>query len=330
MALRKKRSLFLSLGEGKAPPTELRLFANGLNETTKGPIICDAAACAAVLARYVAMGLDRMPFDYGHGMVYGGGIENARSAGWFVPQGRGGELWATDIQWTDRALEALTAREFRFYSPWCMVGYEDGRILELINVALTNLPATKGQKPIVASSVGNKSRVTEKNKMDPELARLLGILGCQAVTEVEPKVKALGAHATTLAAQVATLTGDNTKLAQQVVELSSAAETGKRDALIATLSSAGKLPPALHAWAKTQAFSVLEGFGASAPVALSSTPVTAPAATAPAAVTEDASAMLKMFGLQARAEEFSELNVALSKTGGAFIPSEMPKKKVAV
>jgi len=324
----RKRTLILSLGESKDPPTELRLFANGLNETTKGPIICDAKACEMVMSRFQKRGLDKLPFDYGHGMVYG---TDHRASAWFVPEGRGGELWATQIQWTPAALTALSNREYRFYSPFCYVGYEDGRILELMNVALLCMPATNGQKPIVATSVGSKTRVTEKIKMDPELARLLGILGCAAVSEVEPKIKALGTHAATVTAQVATLTADNTKLATQVTELSTAAETAKRDGLIATLSAAGKLAPSLHAWAKTQTFGVLESFGAAAPAAVaSSTSVTAPVATAPVAVAEETNKILEMFGLTSKTSEFAEMQTFLSAHNGAFVPGEFPMKKAQV
>jgi phage I-like protein len=144
----------LLLAAPATPPREFRLLAEGTNETSKGPIRMSAAAGAHVLRAFSELGRDRLPFDYGHAQLgFVQGYDAARAAGWFVPQVRGGELWAADIQWTPTAARALSEREFRFFSPALTLDAESREVRSLINVALTNLPATRGQAPIMASAV---------------------------------------------------------------------------------------------------------------------------------------------------------------------------------
>lgn len=335
-----RRQVLLAVGEAKTPPTEFRVFANGMNESTKGPIICDSAACAMVLQRYRKRGLDKLPFDAGHGMAYG---TDHRAYGWFVPGSDGnGELWATKIKWNQIALDAFSDSQFRFFSPWGLVGYEDGRIKELINIALTNIPATNGLKPLVAS----RSRETvpvqlsaepekENDEMDPEVLKLLGALNCGAVSEIAPKVKGLADHAATLSTQVATLSSANAALTASVTELTAKVATlstsnadAQRDALIVTLSTGegAKLPPAMHAWAKTQTFDQLTAYAAVAAPVLAAAKVETRSVTAPSEVAPDAQEMLKQFGLAGKKDEFSEMQVHLSNTHGVFIPSEFVSK----
>lgn len=335
----KKRQLIcgISLGDDKKPPSELRLFQNGLNETTKGPIFCDVDACAAVLARFRKRGLDKLPFDYGHGMVYG---TDHRAAAWFVPEARGGELWAANIEWTPKALEALKDREYRFFSPWCWVGYEDGRILELINVALLCLPATNNQKPIVASAIdpkalgsGNGSRVKQKeNKMDPELARLLGILGCKTVDEVEPKVTALGTHAATLTNKVTELETTNKTATEQVTNLTSEVDKAKKETIIVALQNdpaGAKIAPAQLAWARSLSLSALEDFAKTAvPLGIGKAPVTSSPTTPTGEVTVDAQAMLKQFGLLGKQAEFVKMDQQLSAIPGRIFMAPEGEGKV--
>src|SRR5690606_11840962 len=145
----------LASGERKLP-TEICLFQQGSTETTKGAFICDAVAARAVIANVIAhYGEALTNFDYGHAQVgYIQAHESARSAGWAKLTERDGALWATEIEWTPTAQRALLDREYRFFSPTVYRDRETGRITNLVNVALTNLPATKGQKPIVNSLTG--------------------------------------------------------------------------------------------------------------------------------------------------------------------------------
>jgi phage I-like protein len=64
-----------------------------------------------------------------------------------------------DIEWTRKATERLKDREYRYFSPTFY--HDKGRITEYVNTALTNLPATKDQEPLVASrSTDHRAPVT--------------------------------------------------------------------------------------------------------------------------------------------------------------------------
>lgn len=145
------RTIDLGVEPGKAPPTEFRLFAAGHVETTKGVFIFDADAQDQVMKRAADYGND-YPVDYGHAMTSFFSLdpsESNKAAGWFTPAVRNGELWATSVSWTPKASKALSDREFRYCSP--TFGHdEEGRVTELICVALTNLPATKRMDPLMA------------------------------------------------------------------------------------------------------------------------------------------------------------------------------------
>ena len=150
---------------GEEPPTEFRIFAAGKNESSKGSVIFDDEAAKRVLADYASQGNELM-IDYDHYALETGMPDPAqagKAAGWFNLEVRDGELWAVNVRWTEPAAEALRRREWRYISP---AFYTDkNRVTSLINVALTNLPATKKLQPLMAAS----ERVAlSGGKMDPK------------------------------------------------------------------------------------------------------------------------------------------------------------------
>jgi phage I-like protein len=241
----------VSLAAGEAPPTELRLFERGETDTTKGKFTVDVER---VMKRFRELGKDKLPFDYGHAMVsFGGGDQ--RAAAWFVPEVRSGELWAVNIEWTPRAIRELGEKEWRFYSPaframWPDSGDEPAVITELINCALTNLPATKNQKPIVAS----EDFETDNNNRNRSMKLILQKLGVSEEGEAIVRVDQL---ITGESANVALLSSLGFKNVTELASAFSASqETNKkmkneiRNAKIAELSVAGRLPPAQHEFAR--------------------------------------------------------------------------------
>jgi len=261
------------------PPTEFRIFAKGVTPTTKGPVLFDDKAGAAVLDAFREQGLDLLPFDVGHGMLSPLSPPDGHKAfGWFKPAVLDGELWATSIEWTERGADALKKREFRYFSPAIQRELESGRVRELINIALTNIPATIGQKPLVASKTGAKPG-GERTHMDlEEFLRMLGVrTAAEALSRFtefsmletsllsltgEPTRAAAVSKVTNWKAEAATAT----TLARRVTELEASTANVERDATIARLSSEGRLQPSLHEWAKTQTKASLELFAAGAQV----------------------------------------------------------------
>jgi hypothetical protein len=140
---------------GDAPPSEFRIFTAGAVDTVKGTFVFDDVAAAAVMAEYEKHGIDLM-IDYDHASL-GTGMspdpaQAGKAAGWFNLQLRNGELWAVNVRWTPPAAEALSRKEWRFMSP-AFTTDESGRVTSLLNVAITNLPATRNLQPLMAASL---------------------------------------------------------------------------------------------------------------------------------------------------------------------------------
>lgn len=262
-------ALFLALPDfeqGSPIPTEFKLLSVGRTDTSKGPIMFSKRSEQAVLADEKAKGRTQIPFDYGHGQL--GLVQTAESsaaAAWATLSFRNGEPWMTDIQWTPRATKGLADREWRFFSPAVMLDSKTREVLAITNVALTNLPATKGQEPLVASDTAAPTAAEKDPLVDKDtLMRLFVALGVTDETKLAPAVTALLADRQTLieaaAASQAKLVIAEAKLAEHAtVSLDT-----ERTALITALSAAKILEPALHEWAKVQSLDTLKTYAAAA------------------------------------------------------------------
>ncbi len=185
-----KLFLQVEIPEGE-PPDEFVIFKAGDNPTSKGVLVFDETAASLVMAELKEQGMDRLPFDAGHGMfAFIPTPENQKALGWFVAVVRDGQLVATDIQFTPFAREALKNREFRFFSPAVEVkplnihdededereivplAEQRFRVTALLNVALTNMPATKNQEPLVATHVARLAPPCRG--IDPVTGKVIG------------------------------------------------------------------------------------------------------------------------------------------------------------
>ncbi len=127
-------------------PKEIQVIPYGRTETDKGEFVLDAEGMARVVADFEARKND-MVIDYEHQTL--GGVE-APAAGWIrklLNKGKEG-LWAV-VEWTPRAAGYLKDREYRYLSPVFLKRKSDGRVVRLINAALTNQPAIDGMVAIV-------------------------------------------------------------------------------------------------------------------------------------------------------------------------------------
>lgn len=138
--------------DGDDPPSEIRLFVAGWNESEKGRFLFDEAAATATMAAYEAHGIDRM-FDLEHLS-----LEDPETSANYDPDARAwcklelrdGELWAVGITWTDDGAERLRSKKQRYVSPAFLYD-SDRRVTKLFNVAITALPATHGTPALVAA-----------------------------------------------------------------------------------------------------------------------------------------------------------------------------------
>lgn len=152
---------------GDEPPSEFRIFTSGIVDTVKGRFVFDEAAAESVMAEYLAHGIDLM-VDYDHASLGDSKADPAdagKAAAWFGLEVRAGELWAANVRWTPAAAEALRAKEWRFMSP--AFSLDGDRITSLLNVAITNLPATRQLEPLMAASLTTHG----ETRMNAELVK---------------------------------------------------------------------------------------------------------------------------------------------------------------
>lgn len=138
--------------QGDAPPDAFRIFTAGKVVTSKGTFLFDDASASAVMADYAEHGNELM-VDYDHASLSAMAVDPAlasRAAGWFSIELRAGELWAVNVRWTEPAALALSRKEWRYMSPAFQT--EGDRIVSLMNVALTNMPATRRLQPLMAAN----------------------------------------------------------------------------------------------------------------------------------------------------------------------------------
>lgn len=176
-ALRRVLCSDIAPAAGAAPPTEFRIFRAGENPSTKGVFVFDDKAAAAVLAAYQTQGVEYMIDLEHHALGEANREDSADARGWFKIELRAGELWAVDVRWTPDGARRLSEKTQRYISP-AFLADEDGRIAELINVALVAMPATHGAPALVAAARtgahttvgytgGSRPQVT-KLSMDPK------------------------------------------------------------------------------------------------------------------------------------------------------------------
>jgi len=268
----------------RTPPTEFRIFAAGLNQSEQGPCVFDDVSSESVMREYQEHGKPTL-LDFNHGTEYPfPDPEMAISAGEFTPEIRNGELWATNIKWTDRAAEYLRKGEYRLFSPCFAMDPETLRVMRIISVALTNRPALDNIEPLVAASANGKGQTMttedQVRKLEARVAELetenrtlraactaivtmsaaMGIKSSTAVDELPGAVQA----AVTFRDSVVKLTGDKNpdvalgtlstwqtkaatadRLTLEKADLEIKALSGAIDAAIDQATKVGKVPPAL-------------------------------------------------------------------------------------
>lgn len=181
-------------------PAEFQLFPEGKIELNGyGIATMDAEAAAAMIAEFKRRGLD-MVIDYEHQTMED---VQAPAAGWIkslVWKGAEG-LWAV-VEWTKKAGEYLVNREYRYFSPVVGVSEKSGRIVALVNIALTNMPRINNLKPLMA-----KNQITDQQKKEvimlEKLKQLLGLAADVAEEKIAEAVILLVNKAKTLETQVA-------------------------------------------------------------------------------------------------------------------------------
>lgn len=166
--MKNTKTLSLTIDEKKIP-LEVLLFKFGLNETTKGDVYLTEDSANQIIAAWKDWG-NKLNIDYNHAQLFSVNPDESISGGTYDLEIREDGLYATNINWTDRAREKILAREYLYLSPAFDVN-DNNEVIELINFALTNLPATKNMNELLAAFklYLGETMVEEENKSE-ELA----------------------------------------------------------------------------------------------------------------------------------------------------------------
>lgn len=142
------------------------------------PAHLDDESIASIIADFERRGND-MVIDYEHQTLDG---VQAPAAGWvksLINKGKEG-LWAV-VEWTEKAKQYLTDKEYRYFSPVFWMQKQGRRIIKIENIALTNYPRVNNLRPIVAKMTQAQDEYIAKNKdkggdiMWEKLKKLLGL-----------------------------------------------------------------------------------------------------------------------------------------------------------
>jgi phage I-like protein len=200
-------------GSQRVAPSEFRLFHTGTNHTDKGDFLFDEVAAQSVMDNWRAKGVPLMG-DFEHQSLVKPPIIAPASIAEFTPEVRRDangmpELWAVNVIWTDDARALVEQRKYRFYSP-AFIPDEAGRVRYLINVGLTNLPASFDLAPLVAASTNHDGGTP----MD--LEKLLAMLGDE---EAKKFVRGLCAEKEELSSKCTQLAATNQENEERLKKL---------------------------------------------------------------------------------------------------------------
>lgn len=163
----------VEVGGGEVPG-EVQVIPDGFHRTPKGDFLADEESQALVMETFARRKND-MVVDYEHQTL--AGVE-APAAGWsgrLINRGKDG-VWAA-VEWTEKAKGYIRAREYRYLSPVFLVRQSDKRVVELINVALTNQPNIDGMVPIVNKGLYEPSTNKKEAMRMKNLLAFLGLAG---------------------------------------------------------------------------------------------------------------------------------------------------------
>lgn len=144
----------LALGEDAAKPVapvEFRIFKAGINPSDKGEFLFDKLAADAVMAAFAKKGTS-LTIDYEHMAAQDPPVIAPAAASSWVPEVRDGELWATRVNWTDKARQMIEAREYTRFSPLFLSDPKTKRVVKILNCALTNVEALDGIDTLIAAN----------------------------------------------------------------------------------------------------------------------------------------------------------------------------------
>ncbi len=154
----------------------------------RGPFRLDEPASVIEATRALKMEAG-IPIDYDHATDFAAPEGRpAPAAGWIRElQVRDGALWGR-VEWTERAAQAILAREYHYISPVFQYSRADGRVIRLLRAGLTNNPNLY----LTAISAAGDEEYQDMEESEHFLNQLRQMLGTGADASCEQIVETVG------------------------------------------------------------------------------------------------------------------------------------------
>lgn len=239
----------------------------------------DETNAPMVIARALAK-TNRLVLDYEHQTLNAArNGQPAPAAGWFkaLEFRPGIGMVATDVEWTQRGADYISAGEYKYVSPVFTYLPDTGEVLEIKHAALTNFPGIDGMSELIgraAARYDTKYPPQEEPTVNEEQLKLLGLAKDASAEQITAALTALKTKTDDADTQIAALTAkigipDKGTVAtieglhQQVAALTAAMNAKEVDDLVNVALSDGRLLPGLEDWARKlggQDFAVLRAY----------------------------------------------------------------------
>lgn len=163
----------IKLPEEDLLPSEFLVLKFGPTNTTEGTYHLDIPRAKGVITTYLKKGTDLF-IDFNHASLNPKSPEDGIAAAWFNLDMKEDGIYMTNIKWTDRGADYLKRKEYRYISPVIKLD-KNNYVTRLVNVALTNLPATDDLQPLVDLSE-DVMEFERKEQLMSDIEKILAIL----------------------------------------------------------------------------------------------------------------------------------------------------------
>lgn len=228
----------------------VKLLPLGLVHSTKGDFLVDDGSFKSIRCKFTERQL-QIPIDYEHQTLKD---MQAPAAGWIKDIVLKSDGIYGAVEWTERAVEYLKNREYRYLSPVILTQGKDRRVVALHSAALTNTPAIDAMTPIACSDKLNGG----EDGADPEEAEGSGkdtLEALAALLQLDPSATVEDIYK----AVSALLDGQETlKLKADACQFELVRM--KADGVVEEALKDGKVMPSQRDWAFQSAMNDLDSF----------------------------------------------------------------------
>lgn len=230
----------------KEVPKEIKVLPLGLVKSQKGDFTVDKESFDSIERQFKGRRLD-IVIDYEHQTLHD---VQAPAAGWIKELSlKQDGIYAT-VEWTNKAKDYLSNKEYRYLSPVVMVRKGDKKAVLLHSVALTNTPAIDGMKAIINSmkDIKDIKNIKGAGSMD-ELKQVAQALGLDDTASIDDIIKA-----------IEELKASNEDLGVTANKLQLAKIQEQGNELVKMALKTGQIDETQREWALNRCMDDIEGF----------------------------------------------------------------------